>query len=70
MYTITIVSMQMFLLIIGDPIEQVAKEISRTAILTFSSRHVHRTKNGIFPLRTSPVNVTKSAGTCGFGHIY
>ena len=23
-----------------------------------------------FPLRISPVNVTKSAGICGFGHIY
>ena len=23
-----------------------------------------------FPLRISSVNVTKSAGNCGFGHIY
>ena len=23
-----------------------------------------------FPLRISSVNVTKSAGSCGFGHIY
>ena len=23
-----------------------------------------------FPLRTSPANMTKSAGNCGFGHIY
>ena len=23
-----------------------------------------------FPLRISSVNATKSAGTCGFGHIY
>ena len=23
-----------------------------------------------FPLRTLPANMTKSAGNCGFGHIY
>ena len=27
-------------------------------------------KTGGFPLRISSVNVTKSAGNCGFGHIY
>ena len=27
-------------------------------------------KKWIFPLRISSVNVTKSAGNCGFGHIY
>ena len=27
-------------------------------------------KKRSFPLRISPVNVTKAAGNCGFGHIY
>ena len=27
-------------------------------------------KNLSFPLRISSVNVTKTAGNCGFGHIY
>ena len=27
-------------------------------------------KKWSFPLRTSSVNATKSAGNCGFGHIY
>ena len=27
-------------------------------------------KKWSFPLRISSVNVTKSAGNCGFGHIY
>ena len=27
-------------------------------------------KKGSFPIRISLVNVTKSAGNCGFGHIY
>ena len=27
-------------------------------------------KNGIFPLRDSSVNVTKSTGKCEFGHMY
>ena len=27
-------------------------------------------KNRSFPLKISPVNVTRSAGNCGFGHIY
>ena len=27
-------------------------------------------KKSSFPLRISSVNVTKSAGNCGFGHIY
>ena len=30
----------------------------------------HCTKKLYFSLRISPVNVTKSAGNCGFGHIY
>ena len=30
----------------------------------------HCTKKWSFPLRISSVNVTKSAGNCGFGHIY
>ena len=30
----------------------------------------HCTKNGSFPLRISSINVTKSAVSCGFGHIY
>ena len=30
----------------------------------------HCTKNEVFLLRISPLNVTKSAGSCGFGHIY
>ena len=27
-------------------------------------------QKGSFPLKISPVNVTKFAGSCGFGHIY
>ena len=30
----------------------------------------HCKKKCIFPLRISSVNVTKSAGKCGFSHIY
>ena len=30
---------------------------------------LHYTKNEVFPLRISSVNVTKSAETCGFSHI-
>ena len=30
----------------------------------------HCTKTSSFPLRISSVNVTKSAVSCGFGHIY
>ena len=33
-------------------------------------RHLTRHKQWNFPLRISSVNVTKSAGNCGFGHIY
>ena len=29
-----------------------------------------RRKKWSFPLRISSVNVTNSAGSCGFGHIY
>ena len=29
----------------------------------------HRTKNEVFPLYISAVNVTKSAENCEFGHI-
>ena len=29
----------------------------------------HRTKNEVFPLYISAVNVTKSAENCDFGHI-
>ena len=32
--------------------------------------HVTLNKKWSFPLRISSVNVTKSAGSCGFGHIY
>ena len=41
--------------------------------LCLSSQHrfyYHCTKNGSFPLRISPVNLTKSAVSCGFGDIY
>ena len=31
---------------------------------------IHCTKNEVFHLRISSVNVAKSAGNCGFGHIY
>ena len=37
--------------------------------LFFSSYLTHHKKLS-FPLRISLVNVTKSAGNCGFGHIY
>ena len=30
---------------------------------------LHYTKNERFPLRISPVNMTKSVEICGFGHI-
>ena len=30
----------------------------------------HKNPKWSFPLRISSVNVTKSAGNCGFGHIY
>ena len=35
-----------------------------------SATHIHCTKKWSFPLRISSVNVTKSAVSCGFGHIY
>ena len=34
------------------------------------ARRHHCTKKWSFPLRISSVNVTKSAVSCGFGHIY
>ena len=33
-------------------------------------RHAHLVQKLSFPLKISSVNVTKSAGNCGFGHIY
>ena len=35
-----------------------------------STTHIHCTKKWSFPLRISSVNVTKSAVSYGFGHIY
>ena len=37
---------------------------------TNQSIHLILHKNRCFPLGISSVNVTKSAGKCGFGHIY
>ena len=37
----------------------------------YMSKYVQsKKKNVSFPLRISPVNVTKSTVSCGFGHIY
>ena len=36
----------------------------------FQALHLPLHKNWRFPLRISSVNMTKSAGNCGFGHIY
>ena len=36
----------------------------------YSGKHSTMHKKWSFPLRISSVNVTKSAVSCGFGHIY
>ena len=39
-----------------------------TAIANYSSASLRKRWN--FPLRISSINMTKSVGNCGFGHIY
>ena len=39
-------------------------------LLLSNSFYITLHKKWSFPLRISSVNVTKSAGNCGFGHIY
>ena len=41
-----------------------------TLTIVYVSRHVTLHKKWSFPLKISSVNVTKSAISCGFGHIY
>ena len=41
-----------------------------SASIKIKTSMTHCTKKSSFPLRISSVNVTKSAGICGFGHIY
>ena len=41
-------------------------KLQNNILMNISALH----KKCSFPLRISPVNVTKSAGNCGFGHIY
>ena len=40
------------------------------SMMVLFCKNIHCTKNKNFPLRNSSVNVTKSAGDFGFGHIY
>ena len=42
----------------------------RMALIKISKTRKALHKKLSFPLRISLVNVTKSAGNCGFGHIY
>ena len=44
------------------------KLITISSWRTQDTLHLH--KKWSFPLRISPVNVTKSVGNCGFGHIH
>ena len=36
----------------------------------YKTNYISLYKKWSFPLRIASVNVTKSAGNCGFGHIY
>ena len=45
-----------------------ANERHQIHIIFNSHKSLHKTWS--FPLRISSVNVTKSGGNCGFGHIY
>ena len=60
-----------FLMFSGD----IAKEQWHKMGLLLERNSFHRQQNSLhekwsFPLRISSVNVTKSAGFCGFSHIY
>ena len=47
---------------------RVCTAFKQISVDTYTENTLH--KKWSFPLRISSVNVTKSAGTCGFGHIY
>ena len=48
--------------------EKQLHEIKEELLFLRYQLYLHCTKS--FPLRISSVNVTKSAVSCGFGHIY
>ena len=46
----------------------VVLNLNKFLAIDFNEQTLHKKRN--FPLRISSVNVTKSAVSCGFGHIY
>ena len=43
-------------------------ELNKFLTIDFNKQIWH--KEGSFPLKISPINMTKTAVSCGFGHIY
>ena len=58
----------------ASKVQRSAKQFGEIMDLVFSldqeCGRMHYTKKSSFPLKISSVNVTKSAGNCGFGDIY